>query len=81
MLRRKGRKSVNKRFGDRRGRFTDVKTIHERPTKAETREELGHWMMNKSSNSDKIRLNIKILIDELEIILGDPMHYDIINLL
>ncbi|PZL73664.1 IS30 family transposase [Enterococcus plantarum] len=43
MLRRKGRKSVNKRIGDRRGRFTDVKTIHERPTKAETREELGHW--------------------------------------
>ncbi|OJG50756.1 hypothetical protein [Enterococcus haemoperoxidus] len=43
MLRRKGRKSVNKRIGDFRGRFTDVKTIHERPTKAETREELGHW--------------------------------------
>lgn len=43
MLRRRGRKSGNKRIGDRRGRFTDVKTIHERPSKAETREELGHW--------------------------------------
>ena len=43
MLRRKGRKSVNKRVGDRRGIFTDVKTIHERPTKAETREVLGYW--------------------------------------
>lgn len=43
MIRRKGRKSVNKRIGDRHGRFTDVKTVHERPIKAETREELGHW--------------------------------------
>lgn len=43
MLRRKGKKSMNKRIGDRSGRFTDVKTIHKRPTKAETREELGHW--------------------------------------
>lgn len=43
MLRRKGRKPVNKRIGDRRGRFTDVKTIQERLTKAENREELVHW--------------------------------------
>lgn len=43
MLRRKGRKPVNKRIGDRRGRFTDVKTIHERLTKAENREELVPW--------------------------------------
>lgn len=39
------RKSVNKRIGDRRGRFIDVKTIHKRPIKAENREELGllYW--------------------------------------